>query len=238
EETGEKGAFMNAHIPLTQLSEYLDGELSDEQRSVVSEHLAQCECCSCELAGLKKMRDAFHSVRETVIRCPEEFLRSTMKRVRRRRVYNLVRHYAMPASAAAVILVVVGVSFFDTAFPRAGAVAGAGIVSVQSPSARNPALLTAVDFEDNVDSDTRINDIVRILERNGAQITKIDADYVEADALMADYQNIRGEFDFTALPPTLAGRGMSLAGVSEGSDTRVRSADRQYHAVTFRIRRK
>ncbi|MGL4369019.1 MAG: anti-sigma factor family protein, partial [Spirochaetota bacterium] len=36
---------MNAHIPLTQLSEYLDGELSDEQRSVVSEHLAQCECC-------------------------------------------------------------------------------------------------------------------------------------------------------------------------------------------------
>ena len=233
---------MKEHIPFERLSEYVDGTIGAEEAGELEKHLASCSFCRDELASLKKLCDALRSFRSVRIKDHDAFVRGTMKRLRSRTFRHIVYHYLMPASAAAVVLFFAGISLFDSAIQSrsvsefARQKKPAMSQPAQSVQAQQPQIAD-VDYEDNVGPDYRIKDIRGILEKNGAQVTKVTADYVEAEALLADYQNIRGDFDFTALPPTLAGRGMNLAGASD-ADMRIGSASRRAQVVTFRIRRK
>lgn len=225
---------MNSHIPVTRLSEYLEGFLSEEEKSEVEAHLSLCEICRTELSELQKICDALRCFSKLTIKDPEAFVRSTMVRARKRRILHLVRRYAMPASAAAVILIVAGISFFDSSLSNRSFAPAARQAAVSSPVA---VQTRDVDYEDNVSSDTKTKDIVNILEKNSVQITKVTGDYVEGEALLSDYQNVRHDFDFTELPPTLLGQSMSLAGAG-GAAMQIGSANRSSQVVTFRIRRK
>jgi anti-sigma factor (TIGR02949 family) len=44
------------------LSAYLDGEMPEHERSVISEHLQQCKECRAELTALSAVRDALNSI--------------------------------------------------------------------------------------------------------------------------------------------------------------------------------
>jgi anti-sigma factor RsiW len=233
---------MKDHIPFERLSEYVDGTLDEGAKRELESHLTSCSLCRKELESLRKLCDALHSFRCVKIKDHDAFVRGTMKRLRSRTLRHIVYHYLMPASAAAVVLFFAGVSIFDSAFQSRSM---SDLARQKKPAASQPAAqpvpqqtqIVDVDYEDNVGTDYRIKDIRRILEKNGAQVTKVTGDYVEAEALLSDYQNIRGDFDFTALPPMLAGRGMNLAGAG-GSDMFISSANRRAQVVTFRIRRK
>jgi hypothetical protein len=221
---------MNSHIPVTRLSEYIEGFLSEEENSEVEAHLSLCEICRKEFSALQKICDVLRCFSKFAIKDPEAFVRHTMVRARKRRILHLVRRYAMPASAAAVILIVAGVSFFDSSLANRSAARQTAFspVAVQTRD---------VDYEDNVSSDTKTKDIITILEKNSVQITKVTSDYVEGEALLSDYQNVRHDFDFTDLPPTLLGQSLNLAGAG-GAAMQVGSANRSARVVTFRIRRK
>ena len=231
---------MKEHIPFERLSEYVDGSLSADETRELEKHLSSCSVCRGELASLRKLCDALHSFRCVKIKDHDAFVRGTMKRMRSRTVRHIVYRYLMPASAAAVVLFFAGISLFDSAFQSRTV---SEFARQQKPALSQPAVqpqqnqVADVDFEDNVGADYRIKDIRSVLEKNGAQVTKVTGDYVEGEALLSDYQNIRGDFDFVALPPTLAGRGMNLAGAGD-SDMRIGSANRNAQVVTFRIRRK
>lgn len=54
---------MNCHEVQKLLSAYYDGELPDEFRSAVAEHLAGCSTCAQELAGFKKLSVMAHGLR-------------------------------------------------------------------------------------------------------------------------------------------------------------------------------
>jgi anti-sigma factor RsiW len=232
---------MNEHIPFERLSEYVDGTLEENEKREVEAHLSSCDLCRVEFDSLKKLCDALHSFRCVKIKDHDAFVRGTMKKLRSRTLRHIIYHYAMPASAAAVVLIFAGVSIFDSAFQSRSvgdfARQTKPALTVSQPAA--PVVQTAdVDYEDNVGSDMKIKEIRRILEKNGAQVTKITGDYVEGEALLSDYQGIRSDLDFTQLPPTLAGRGMNLAGASDGGSMGVGSANRNAQVVTFRIRRR
>ena len=231
---------MKEHIPFERLSEYVDGSLSADETRELETHLSSCSVCRGELASLRKLCDALHSFRCVKIKDHDAFVRGTMKRMRSRTVRHIVYRYLMPASAAAVVLFFAGISLFDSAFQSrtVSEFARQQKPALSQPAAQpQPSQAADVDFEDNVGADYRIKDIRSVLEKNGAQVTKVTGDYVEGEALLSDYQNIRGDFDFVALPPTLAGRGMNLAGAGD-SDMRIGSANRSAQVVTFRIRRK
>ena len=231
---------MKEHIPFERLSEYVDGSLSADETRELETHLSSCSVCRGELASLRKLCDALHSFRCVKIKDHDAFVRGTMKRMRSRTVRHIVYRYLMPASAAAVVLFFAGISLFDSAFQSRSVseFARQQKPALSQPAAQpQPSQAADVDFEDNVGADYRIKDIRSVLEKNGAQVTKVTGDYVEGEALLSDYQNIRGDFDFVALPPTLAGRGMNLAGAGD-SDMRIGSANRSAQVVTFRIRRK
>ena len=231
---------MKEHIPFERLSEYVDGSLSADETRELEKHLSSCSVCRGELASLRKLCDALHSFRCVKIKDHDAFVRGTMKRMRSRTVRHIVYRYLMPASAAAVVLFFAGISLFDSAFQSrtVSEFARQQKPALSQPAAQpQPSQAADVDFEDNVGADYRIKDIRSVLEKNGAQVTKVTGDYVEGEALLSDYQNIRGDFDFVALPPTLAGRGMNLAGAGD-SDMRIGSANRNAQVVTFRIRRK
>lgn len=232
---------MKEHIPFELLSEYVDGTLDAKESRELEKHLSSCSVCRGELDSLCRLCDALHSFRCVKIKDRDAFVRCTMKRMRSRTVRHIVYRYLMPASAAAVVLFFAGISLFDSAFQSRSV---SEFARQQKPALSQPAVqqvqqnrIADVDFEDNVGAEYRIKDIRRILEKNGAQVTKVTGDYVEGEALLSDYQNIRGDFDFVALPPTLAGRGMNLAGAGD-SDMRIGSANRSAQVVTFRIRRK
>jgi anti-sigma factor RsiW len=44
------------------LSAYLDGEMPEHERNIISEHLRQCKDCRAELAALSAVRDALKSI--------------------------------------------------------------------------------------------------------------------------------------------------------------------------------
>jgi len=44
------------------LSAYLDGEMSERERQIISQHLQQCEECNKELAALSAVRDAINTI--------------------------------------------------------------------------------------------------------------------------------------------------------------------------------
>lgn len=227
---------MNDHIPSTRLSEYMDGSLPEIEKTGVERHLSACDVCSRELAGLRKVCESLCLFRTLAVKDPDRFVRSTMIRVRHRRTIRRIRHYAMPASAAAAVLIIAGIGFFDATFSGRGQIARQA--KTQTVAVQTPAPASDVDYEDNVSSDMRIKAIKQVIEKNGARITKVTGDYVEGEALLSDYQGIRRDLDFTELPPSLAGMGMNLAGASDGGEMSVGSVNRSSQHVTFRIRRR
>lgn len=95
------------------LSEYLDGELSAEERKVVESHLEGCDECRRELQELERAVGHVHSLEE--VEPPPWFAQNVMQRVRAeaepkkgllRRLFHPL-HVKLPAEALAVALVAV-----------------------------------------------------------------------------------------------------------------------------------
>lgn len=102
---------MKCDIPIEMLNAYLDGELDEQERKRLDEHLAACPICRQELESLRALDKR---IRESEIRGPSrEFMfrvnRSVMERVRRQRRFTILSlaPVFVPAVVAVLILIVV-----------------------------------------------------------------------------------------------------------------------------------
>lgn len=96
-----------------QLSTYLDGIITAEEKKLIEEHLSMCEHCSLALSELKKTQEALRNLEE--VEPPPWFTQKIMNRVReeaeprkgllQRLFYPL--HIKIPVEALATCLVVV-----------------------------------------------------------------------------------------------------------------------------------
>jgi hypothetical protein len=96
-----------------QLSTYLDGIMTAEEKRLIKEHLSMCEHCSLALSELKKTQEALRNLEE--VEPPLRFTQKIMNRVReeaeprkgllQRLFYPL--HIKIPVEALATCLVVV-----------------------------------------------------------------------------------------------------------------------------------
>jgi hypothetical protein len=217
---------MNSHIPFDTLSGYAEQELDAAESSRVESHIAKCQLCAKELESIKKMLACTCALRRCVIGKADGFVRATMSRIRRRKIYSIFQHYLMPVSAAAVLFLGVGIGLFDA--HMAPQFSAGSFISSQGSS------LPQVDFEDMVGAAVSVKEIRSVLEMNKAKITKVTDIYLEASVPFADYQKIRSTFGFTELPGFMGNGVMSLA--ADGNDAAVKTMKGQRQAATVKIR--
>lgn len=106
---------MKCDLPVELLSGYLDGELDEQQRAQVEEHLKTCPACQEELAALRRMDEY---VRDNVYEEPSrEFTftlnRRVMDRVRvapRARFFKLTPIFAPAAAALLILIILINIS--------------------------------------------------------------------------------------------------------------------------------
>ena len=218
---------MSGHIPFQKLSEYVDNEVSAEERGVIEKHVSACELCARELNALKSIIGAGCEIRSAFVFKTDEFVFRTMQRVRKRRVFRFVHRYLMPVSAAAAILIVVGVGFIDAHIEKKRSKALYAVSEEVSP----------VDSEDFVGPKMSVREIKSILSKNGAKITKSSDEYIDAQVLFADYQRIRTQLGFTELPSFIGDGTLNLATAGDG-DALISGGTRDRNVVNIRIRRK
>lgn len=106
---------MKCDLPVELLSGYLDGELDEQQKAQVEEHLKTCPACQEELAALRRMDEY---VRDGVYEEPSrEFVftlnRRVMDRVRkapRARFLKLTPIFAPAAAALLILIILINIS--------------------------------------------------------------------------------------------------------------------------------
>ena len=128
----------------------------------------------------------------------------------------------MPAAAAAVVLIIMGIGFLDTRH-------------VTDPVSAPKTALNEdrIDFEDYVGPSIPVKSIHQIIEKNGGQIGNSNDAYVEAIIPVDGYQNVRSALGFTKLPIT--GTGNEMASSGTGTYSFNNSDNRSF--VRIRIRR-
>jgi anti-sigma factor RsiW len=91
------------------LSAYLDGEVSEDERITISEHLGQCDACQKELTSLSKVVDVLGRIEEMEV--PPYFMTRLKQQVRAqvkpKPFFQRIR--SMVLSAATAIAVVVSI---------------------------------------------------------------------------------------------------------------------------------
>jgi hypothetical protein len=87
------------------LDEYLDGELSDAERTTVGGHLAACAACRTELERSQKLENVLRSVSSGALPDADRFVQSVRARSRRPAPWRFA------AAAAALIAVTVALAF-------------------------------------------------------------------------------------------------------------------------------
>jgi len=220
---------MKDHITTEKLSEYIDGFSDSAENSRIVNHLSLCEQCRNEFESLKRMLARMGDMKNMVISNTEQFVSSTMTKIRRRRTIRIFRHAMMPVAAAAVVLVIVGFGLFED-HRQAASLKTAHAISRDAPA------LAAVDYEDVVGSSASVRSIISTLQDNHATVTKKTDEYVEATVSLEDYQKIRSSFGFTQLPAGFVGNGLDLAAIGENTQTVTPSYDQDQ--VRVRIRRR
>lgn len=100
---------MKCDLPIELLSGYLDGELDDEQKARVEDHLKECSACQEELKTLRQIED---HVRSDVYEEPSrEFVftlnRRVMDKVRRPARRSFFRFFPVFAPLAAAFLILI-----------------------------------------------------------------------------------------------------------------------------------
>lgn len=106
---------MKCDLPVELLSGYLDGELDEQQKAQVEEHLRTCPACQEELAALRRMDE---HVRDGVFEEPSrEFFftlnRRVMDKVRvapRSRFFKLTPIFAPAAAALLILIILINIS--------------------------------------------------------------------------------------------------------------------------------
>jgi len=101
---------MNCDLPIESLSAYLDGELSEQEKARVEEHLKDCKACREQLLALQKIDEG---IRDDLLEEPSrEFTFGLRRRVMdkikpapRRSLFSFAPIFA-PVAAAILILVV------------------------------------------------------------------------------------------------------------------------------------
>jgi hypothetical protein len=220
---------MKDHVTIEKLSEYIDGFSDSEENSRIANHLSLCEQCRNEFESLKKMIACTGGMKNMVISNTEQFVSSTMTKIRRRRSIRIFRQAMMPLAAAAMVLVIVGFGLFED-HRQAASLKTAHTISQDSPA------LAAVDYEDVVGSSASVRSIIATLQANHATVTKKSDEYIEATVSLEDYQKIRSSFGFTHLPAGFVGNGLDLAAIGDDTQAITRSYDQDQ--VRIRIRRK
>jgi anti-sigma factor RsiW len=87
--------------PLDRLSAYLDGELTDDERASVEDHLAACPDCRLRLAAWRRLAAAVHG--EALPGVPEGLQERIESRLDAASVVPFRRRFAIPATIAATI---------------------------------------------------------------------------------------------------------------------------------------
>ncbi len=112
---------MNCREVQALLSAYYDGELPDESRTAVAEHLDGCSTCAQELAGFKKMSVMAHGLRtpdppaHLWSRIEEQLASEAVVGPQPQRERRFGAYVAVAALAAAV-LIAVGIGVYQTSF--------------------------------------------------------------------------------------------------------------------------
>jgi hypothetical protein len=221
---------MKEHITTEKLSEYIDGFSANEDKSRIESHLSFCAQCRNELESLQRMIARMGDVKNIVIENTEQFILSTMAKIRRRRKIKIFRHAMMPAAAAAIVLFIVGFGLFEDHQQSAA------LKTASHNMSQDAKDLVAVDYEDVVGTSASSRSIISTLQNNHAIVTKQTEDYIEATVGLEDYQKIRSSFGFTHLPAGFVGNGLDLASV--GDDARTSPSSYAQDQVKIRIRRK
>jgi hypothetical protein len=221
---------MNEHITTEKLSEYIDGFSESGEKSRIESHLSFCAQCRNELESLQRMIAHIGDMKNIVIANTEQFISSTMAKIRRRRKIKLFRHAMMPVAAAAVVLFIVGFGLFEDHQQSAALKTASHTMSQDAKD------LAAVDYEDVVGTSASSRSIIATLQNNHAMVTKQTDDYIEATVSLEDYQKIRSSFGFTHLPAGFVGNGLDLASV--GDDARTSAPSYGQDQVKIRIRRR
>jgi anti-sigma factor RsiW len=97
---------MKCSVMQKRISAYLDGEIPEEERKTISEHLERCEDCRTEFAGLSRLMDALNTYEG--IEVPSYFVVRLKAHVREhaRQVTLPLRIRSMVFSAATALAVV------------------------------------------------------------------------------------------------------------------------------------
>ena len=112
---------MNANCAREALSAYLDGELGEEERSRLQEHLRDCAPCAALLADLELMARA--GAAEEVPPLPEEMSARIMAHIPRgvvERRRHWIHRVPMAAAASLAAAAVIWVVFQDAPSPVTG----------------------------------------------------------------------------------------------------------------------
>ncbi|MFL5595487.1 MAG: anti-sigma factor family protein [Gemmatimonadaceae bacterium] len=141
------------------LDDYVTGELSEDARAPVAEHVAACEICSAEVESLKQVlaraaqlpksidppAEAWSNIRSVILRDEQVGKRRDM---RRRLIW---RHPFMSAIAAAVVVAVLSSAatalYLGTRAPSARDVRNAAAADASDTA--TPATLAAFTIEEN-----------------------------------------------------------------------------------------
>ena len=95
---------MKCHNIIRKLSAYMDGELSEEDKTQVASHIQECPDCARALRGLSRAWDTLEWLPETDP--PPHFfirLKARMASVKEKRKERWIEGVLLPASAVAVI---------------------------------------------------------------------------------------------------------------------------------------
>jgi anti-sigma factor RsiW len=89
------------------LSAYFDGEIAEEEKKIISEHLAGCEKCQEELAVFSKVRDSLRVLRGMDV--PPYFMTRLRQQIREETqplpFFERIRSVVISAATAAAVVV-------------------------------------------------------------------------------------------------------------------------------------
>ncbi|MFL5489615.1 MAG: anti-sigma factor family protein [Gemmatimonadaceae bacterium] len=143
------------------LDDYVTGELNEDARAPVAEHVAACEICSAEVESLKQVlaraaqlpksidppAEAWSNIRSVILRDEQVGKRRDM---RRRPIW---RHPFMSAIAAAVVVAVLSSAatalYLGARAPSARDVRNAAAAAADASDTATPATLAAFTIEEN-----------------------------------------------------------------------------------------
>ncbi len=111
------------------LSAYLDGEMPEQKRAVISEHLKQCEGCRAKLSGFRAIADALDTIED--MEAPPYFTTRLRQRLtEQKRTLPLLQRIRSLAVTAATTVAVVGSLFIGN---QAGRILYQSITLIREP---------------------------------------------------------------------------------------------------------